>query len=459
MKLIALLCMFGLVQFARAAGPSWYESLPAYNAGSLQNIPVSTTAPTGNQCLLYVSANSDWEPSSSCGSGGGSTGPTGATGPSGGPVGPTGATGGSGSNGSNGAVGSTGATGSSGATGATGVGSIGAFDGQTAQANGLDLVGTVLYGQSAGTGAPGMVNTGAQGFTGPKTFYSNIIAPSGSLVVIGGTGAATGNPALTVINSTNSAQGGIVLLDTLGHYIGIDNSSASDGFVLTDGASNQAYFFNYVHSSGFTAVGWTGSAGASNDPRYPVSFNINQSNWNPATQLVPNAGYPSAAVMTTNVSNSTTNNWSGFGTTGSSYNPMSYFGTKHTTQTSGSETAEFHIMVSTAGTLTDTLKIDNAGQFNYHGTAPTVSACGTTPSVNSPSSDGSGSITVGTGGTATSCTLTFAKTWGNTPHCFANDESAVISVSAAPTTTTVVFTAALAFAASTVLDYYCVGNF
>lgn len=89
---------------------------------------------------------------------------------------------------------------------------------------------------------------------------------------------------------------------------------------------------------------------------------------------------------------------------------------------------------------------------------PSVSAgagCGTTPSVTG--NDHNGTITVGTG--ATQCTLTFGRAWANTPQCFANDRTAVLSVRATPTTTTVVFaTLVAADIASDTIDYWCVGR-
>jgi hypothetical protein len=53
------------------------------------------------------------------------------------------------------------------------------------------------------------------------------------------------------------------------------------------------------------------------------------------------------------------------------------------------------------------------------GTDPTITAnCGTAPSV--VGDDVNGRITVGTGGTATSCTLTFAQAWATAPSCVSN---------------------------------------
>lgn len=90
-------------------------------------------------------------------------------------------------------------------------------------------------------------------------------------------------------------------------------------------------------------------------------------------------------------------------------------------------------------------------------TAPTVSSCGVSPSISG--SDVSGSVTVGTGGVATSCLITFAATWNNAPHCFANDKSEIVQVTfSATSTTTATLSKTTPFAASSVIDYFCVSN-
>jgi hypothetical protein len=65
-------------------------------------------------------------------------------------------------------------------------------------------------------------------------------------------------------------------------------------------------------------------------------------------------------------------------------------------------------------------------QFNGHvissGTIPSVSACGTSPSMDSNSTDFAGKINVGSV-TATSCVLTFANPFLNSPICIVSDDS------------------------------------
>lgn len=88
-----------------------------------------------------------------------------------------------------------------------------------------------------------------------------------------------------------------------------------------------------------------------------------------------------------------------------------------------------------------------------NGSAPSVSTCGTTPSI--VGTDMAGKVTIGTG-VVTSCTLTFATAWGNAPSCFANDESTSLLVSTATTTTVLTITSATTMATN-VIAYGCLG--
>lgn len=95
-----------------------------------------------------------------------------------------------------------------------------------------------------------------------------------------------------------------------------------------------------------------------------------------------------------------------------------------------------------------------AGHLITTGTAPAVTACGTSPSISG--NDKAGVVTIGTGGTATSCTLTFAVAYTAVPHCFVNDRTEILQVNGTPTTSTLTITKTIAFSASSVIDYMCV---
>lgn len=91
------------------------------------------------------------------------------------------------------------------------------------------------------------------------------------------------------------------------------------------------------------------------------------------------------------------------------------------------------------------------------GTAPTITAgCGTSPSL--VGTNNVILITVGTGGVATSCTVTFGTSYTNAPICTANSDTDKVGLSVAPTTSTVVVAATAAFTASSKLNVLCFGR-
>ena len=96
------------------------------------------------------------------------------------------------------------------------------------------------------------------------------------------------------------------------------------------------------------------------------------------------------------------------------------------------------------------------GRFMLGGAAPSMGACGTSPSVAGTSS--AGTITIGTGGAATSCAITFAAAWATAPACVSNHQGAILVTRSISTTTTLTIDAATPLTASGKLDYICVGR-
>jgi hypothetical protein len=99
--------------------------------------------------------------------------------------------------------------------------------------------------------------------------------------------------------------------------------------------------------------------------------------------------------------------------------------------------------------------------LSVNGGLPTLSACGTGPTLSANSTDGSGIITTGTG-SPTACTLTFTGVGPFTasPECNVDAQVAGAPVGAAITTrsaTAVTMTFASAMTSGTV-DYFCVGR-
>lgn len=91
------------------------------------------------------------------------------------------------------------------------------------------------------------------------------------------------------------------------------------------------------------------------------------------------------------------------------------------------------------------------------GTAPTItSGFGTSPAITG--ADESATVTIGTGGIATTGTVTFGTAYTtNIPNCIANDNTTILATQSAPTLTTVVITAATPWTAGDKIAILCKG--
>jgi hypothetical protein len=101
----------------------------------------------------------------------------------------------------------------------------------------------------------------------------------------------------------------------------------------------------------------------------------------------------------------------------------------------------------------------NAPRFNaIGGSSPTVggAACGTSGSVTGM--DSAHIVTVGTGGTATTCVVTFSATWTNPPVCIAQNNTDRVAYSIASTATQYTITATAAFSAGGKFYVQCMGQ-
>lgn len=106
------------------------------------------------------------------------------------------------------------------------------------------------------------------------------------------------------------------------------------------------------------------------------------------------------------------------------------------------------------------MRIDQLGHFvSIAGTAntPSVAACGTSPSVSG--TDNAMLVTVGTGGIAASCAVSFGSTWaGNAPVCVAQNDTDIVAYKISATTTGVTISASSAFSASSKFNVICIGQ-
>lgn len=93
-------------------------------------------------------------------------------------------------------------------------------------------------------------------------------------------------------------------------------------------------------------------------------------------------------------------------------------------------------------------------------TAPTVSSCGTGPSV-AAGTDQAGDVTIGSLA-ATSCTITFAAAPTNIPHCACNNRTSKLPCYVQPTSTTAVLVGSGSGNMDNigdVLDWVCSGHY
>lgn len=106
----------------------------------------------------------------------------------------------------------------------------------------------------------------------------------------------------------------------------------------------------------------------------------------------------------------------------------------------------------TAGTYRDLLQRHPLAG----GTSPTItSGFGTTPSI--AGKDAAGRVTVGTGGTAATGTITFGTAWATAPACTAANETTQLVLFPTATTTTLVLASTTPFTAADKLVWICVG--
>lgn len=119
-------------------------------------------------------------------------------------------------------------------------------------------------------------------------------------------------------------------------------------------------------------------------------------------------------------------------------------------------TASYEVFTTIGGTAAVRFHIDSVGHHNVGGVASVIGSCGTSPSVSG--NDMVGKITVGTGGVATSCAITFATTWTSAPVCVAQSETDISAFKVVSTTTALTITAAAPFTASSILNYHCIGK-
>lgn len=123
--------------------------------------------------------------------------------------------------------------------------------------------------------------------------------------------------------------------------------------------------------------------------------------------------------------------------------------------TTGDTTTAGLAISTTTGALI--FSVDENSHVITGGGVPTISACGTSPSVTG-GNDTNWRIKTGSGGTATTCTLTFAKAYLKAPICNVTQETGTAAVFKASTTpSTVVITSSAATLTSNFFTGHCEG--
>lgn len=106
-------------------------------------------------------------------------------------------------------------------------------------------------------------------------------------------------------------------------------------------------------------------------------------------------------------------------------------------------------------------KLDVASGVTFNVSAlPTVSAgCGTSPAVIAGSTPLAGSVNVGTGGTATTCTIAFGGTaFPSAPFCTYSNSTSNVVTRGTPTASTLVLNTTTAWGASDIVTWICISS-
>jgi hypothetical protein len=106
----------------------------------------------------------------------------------------------------------------------------------------------------------------------------------------------------------------------------------------------------------------------------------------------------------------------------------------------------------TFATESTSLRVDSSS-------APSVSSCGTSPSVTSGSTNSGGQFTTGSSGTPSGCTITFSNSgWPTNAWCTVSPVNSTISTLYISAQSKTAFTVATTAANSLKISYTCVGN-
>jgi len=235
----------------------------------------------------------------------------------------------------------------------------------------------------------------------------------------------------TTINGTTGTAGTPVVLGTGGTLTGPMLQDSTGVITFSFPTIGQAYLNKAVNGVVALSVQNTNTGGSAE-----------------TKMTLLNAGTPGTATVGGQTS-------SGFTPTGGKLASQLYMQTG-TNGTNGillqAQNASGGFEVQTGGT-TRHLFVDSKGHLQVPGTAPTLSACGGSPSIDANASDFSGRVTVGSA--ATSCTVTFANAFGTYNHCNVTSETTLAAFTYSYNLSAITISATTLSA--DVVDYSCDG--
>lgn len=276
----------------------------------------------------------------------------------------------------------------------------------------------------------------AQTGTGSTFMMQASPTVTGALTLPNGTVAA---PALVSGKATNDGMsfpssghidldiGGVKAVEVSANALAIGSASTdAAGFAIADYSGNYdlldggVQYMTYNNGNAFLTFGYN-SVGN----KYNYLFSHTSAETNPALQAAGSTAHapPTVTVMNTNA---TVGTYEGMTTAGQSYAPNGGYYCYNDVQTAASETAHCEIWNANAGAFAKKWSISKTGQVQNAGTAPTISSCGTGPSV-ATGSDNAFKVTVGTG-MLTGCVVTAATAWPNGGHCSCTDQTSSAAI-------------------------------
>lgn len=278
-----------------------------------------------------------------------------------------------------------------------------------------------------------------------STFFPTFVASSSS----GNQGADTDSD-LTYNASTNllTLLGGGLFTSTSGSETTSCGMSSSTRFSCDNTTHANSKFLTYATNTGGVGLG----IGSFNN-NYNVTMTQANTSTAPATNIA--GGAYTVPIFNCRNSNSTAGNFCAVAFSGSSDNPTSYIAGVNVTHTTSSEDGRITFGTTLAGTRSDKVRIEPAGEMIYGGAAVTLASCGTSPAVTAGSVAQGGTVTIGTSPAGT-CTINFNLTFPKAPNCWARNKTTGMDITGTETTTT--FPMAAAFVAGDVVAYGCTGN-